>query len=374
MNMNVPFVDFSEQYHAIKDAIEPGLRAVFEKGNFILGEEQKAFERQFAKFCDSRFAVGVNSGTDALYMALGALEIGPGDEVVIPTFTFIATALCISYTGATPVFCEIEEETYNIDPQKLEEVITDRTKAIIPVHLYGQTADMDEINAIAKKHHIAVVEDACQAHGATYNGKKAGALGDIGCFSFYPTKSLGAFGDAGMVVTNKEEVFEKIGMLRDYGRIGRYEHKVKGFNSRMDTIQAVILAAKLEHLPEWNRMRNAHATYYNELIKDVTEVVLPQIKENRTHVFQTYAVRLANRDKILEGMKAKGIGALIHYPIPVHLQEAYMEAGGQPGDFPVSERVANEILSLPMFPHLSQEQIEYVCMSLRELCAADQKV
>ena len=199
-------------------------------------------------------------------------------------------------------------------------------------------------------------------------------MGDIGCFSFYPTKSLGAFGDAGMVVTNSKEIFETIGMLRDYGRKGRYEHKIKGFNSRMDTIQAVILSAKLKYLPEWNRMRNAHAAYYNELLKDIPGVVVPKTKKNRTHVFQTYAVRVGNRDKILEGMKAKGIGVLIHYPIPVHLQEAYEEAGGKRGDFPVSEQVANEILSLPMFPHMNKKQIEYVCASLKELCAAGQKV
>ncbi|OGX37553.1 MAG: hypothetical protein A3C36_04875 [Omnitrophica WOR_2 bacterium RIFCSPHIGHO2_02_FULL_52_10] len=365
--MNVPFVDLSEQYHAIKDTIEPSLRAVFEKGDFILGAEQQAFERQFAEFCATRYAVGVNSGTDALYMALGALEIGPGDEVILPTFTFIATALCISYTGATPVFCEVEGETYNIDPRKLEKVVTKRTKAIIPVHLYGQAADMDAINAIAKKRKIAVVEDACQAHGATYKGKRAGALGEIGCFSFYPTKSLGAFGDAGMVVTDNKEIFEKIGMLRDYGRKGRYEHKIKGFNSRMDTVQAVILSAKLKYLDEWNRMRGAHAAYYNRLLKDVPGIQTPVTKEGRTHVFQTYAVRVADRDRVLEGMKAKGIGVLIHYPIPLHLQEAYADAGGKPGDFPVAEQVANEVLSLPMFPHMNKGQIEYVCASLKEL-------
>jgi dTDP-4-amino-4,6-dideoxygalactose transaminase len=372
--LNVPFTDFSEQYQTIKGKIEPGLKAVFEKGNFILGEEQIAFEQEFAAFCDTKYSVGVNSGTDALYMALGALEIGPGDEVIIPTYTFIATALCISYTGAKPVFCDIEEETYNIDPQKLEEIITDRTKAIIPVHLYGQAANMDEINAIAKKRNIAIVEDACQAHGATYNGKKTGSLGDIGCFSFYPTKSLGAFGDAGIVVTNSKKIFDKVGMLRDYGRKGRYEHQIKGFNSRMDTIQAVILSAKLEHLPEWNRMRNAHAAYYNELLQDVPGIVLPTIQKNRTHVFQTYAVRVPNRDKVLEAMKDKGVSVLIHYPIPVHLQEAYADAGGKKGDFPIAEQVCKEILSLPMYPHMNNEQIEYVCASLKEACTAGQRV
>lgn len=365
--MNVPFIDFSEQYQTIKEQIDGGLKCVFEKGNFILGEEEKAFETQFAQFCDCKYAIGVNSGTDALYLALGALNISVGDEVIIPTFTFIATALCISYTGAKPVFVDIEDETYNINPKRLEEVITDKTKAIIPVHLYGQPANMDEITAIAKKHNIAVVEDACQAHGAIYQGKKTGSLGDIGCFSFYPTKSLGAFGDGGIVVTNRDDINEKIQMLRDYGRKDRYEHQIKGYNSRLDTVQAVILAAKLEHLDEWNRMRNDHAADYKGLLKEIPGIITPEIKENRTHVFQTFAVRVSNRDKILEEMKNKGVGVLIHYPIPVHLQEAYADLGHKEGDFPVSEKVAGEVLSLPMFPHMNKEQIEYVCESLKEI-------
>lgn len=372
--MNVPFTDFSEQYQMVKDRIDVGLKKVFEKGNFILGEEEKAFEDQFAAYCDAKYAVGVNSGTDALYLALGALDITTGDEVIIPTFTFIATALCVSYTGAKPVFVDIEEETYNIDPEQLEAVITDRTKAIIPVHLYGQAANMKEINAIARKRNIAVVEDACQAHGATYQGKRTGGLGDVGCFSFYPTKGLGAFGDGGMVVTNSPKINEKVLMLRDYGRKDRYEHKIKGFNSRLDTVQAVVLSAKLEYLDEWNGMRNAHAGYYCQLLKDVPEIGLPKTGADRTHVFQTFAVRLPNRDTVLKEMKNKGISALIHYPIPVHLQEAYAELGCRKGDFPVSEKIADEILSLPMFPHMTKKQIEYVCTSLKESCARSQKV
>jgi len=372
--MNVPFIDFSEQYQTIKNRIDKGLKDVFEKGNFILGEEEKAFEAQFAQYCDTKYAVGVNSGTDALYLALGALDISVGDEVIIPTYTFIATALCISYTGAKPVFIDIEEETYNIDPKRLEETITDKTKAIIPVHLYGQPANMDEIASIAKKHNIAIVEDACQAHGATYKGKKTGSLGDIGCFSFYPTKSLGAFGDGGMVVTNNDEVNQKIQMLRDYGRKDRYEHKIKGYNSRLDTVQAVILSAKLEYLDEWNRMRNVHANHYCQLLREIPGITIPLVTENRTHVFQTFAVRVPNRDKICEAMKKRGVSVLIHYPIPIHLQQAYSDLGYQKGDFPVSEKIAGEILSLPMFPHISKEQIEYVSTSLKELCIEEQKV
>lgn len=364
--MNVPFIDFSEQYRTIKGRIDEGLRCVFERGDFILGEEEQAFEEQFARYCGAKHAVGVNSGTDALYLALGALNITVGDEVIIPTFTFIATALCISYTGAKPVFVDIEEETYNIDPERLEEVITDKTRAIIPVHLYGQPANMDEIASVARKHDIAIIEDACQAHGATYRGRKTGALGDIGCFSFYPTKSLGAFGDGGMVVTDNDEIHRKILMLRDYGRKGRYEHKIKGYNSRLDTVQAVILSAKLNYLDEWNRMRNTHASHYCGLLKEVPGITIPAVKENRTHVFQTFAVRLSSRDRVCGEMKKKGVGVLIHYPIPVHLQEAYADLGHKKGDFPVSERVAGEILSLPMFPHMSKEQIEYVCAALKE--------
>jgi dTDP-4-amino-4,6-dideoxygalactose transaminase len=372
--MNIPFIDFSQQYETIKDRIDEGLKGVFKKGNFILGEEEKEFEVQFAKYCDAKYAIGVNSGTDALYLALGALDISVGDEVIIPTFTFIATALCISYTGAKPVFVDIEDETYNIDPQKLEEVITDKTKAIIPVHLYGQPANMGEIISIAQKHNIAVVEDACQAHGATYGGKKTGSLGDIGCFSFYPTKSLGAFGDGGIVVTDSDEINKKIQMLRDYGRKDRYQHKIKGYNSRLDTVQAVILSAKLDYLDQWNQMRNEHAAYYFELLNGASGITVPVIKNDRTHVFQTFAVRVSDRDRVLDGMKDKGIGVLIHYPIPVHLQEAYADLGYKEGDFPVSEQVANEVLSLPMFPHMNKDQIEYVCASLKELCTENQKV
>ncbi len=366
--MKVPFIDFKEQYNMIKDEIDVGLKAVFEKGNFILGQEEKDFETDFAKYCDTPYAIGVNSGTDALYLSLGTRGIGPGDEVILPTFTFIATALCVSYTGAKPVFVDIEEETYNIDPKKFKESITEKTRAIILVHLYGQPANMNEINAIAKEHNITVIEDACQAHGSTYQNKRIGSLGDIACFSFYPTKSLGAFGDGGMIVTSSKEVYDKAMMLRDYGRETRYDHKIKGFNSRLDTVQAVILAAKLKHLDAWNKMRNENAAYYAALLKDMEGVYAPTIQDDRTHVFQTYAIRLPGcRDQVLEAMKEKGIGVLIHYPIPLHLQTAYADAGHKKGDFSVAEKLSDEVLSLPMFPHMQKEQIEYVCASLKEI-------
>ncbi len=365
--MNVPFIDFTEQYQLIKDEVNSGLKTVFEKANFILGKEVVDFENQFARYCDAKYGVGVNSGTDALYLAMAALNLEPGDEVIVPSFTFIATALCVSYTGATVVFADIEDETYNIDPVKLSKIITKKTKAIIPVHIYGQPSNMKEIMILAKKNKITVVEDAAQAHGATYQGKRVGALGDISCFSFYPTKSLGAFGDAGMLVTNDEKIARTAEMLRDYGRSSRYDHKVKGYNSRMDTIQAVVLLEKLKHLDGWNKMRNDAAAYYCQLLKGVKAVTTPTIKSDRTHVFQTFAVRVKNRDKVVESLKKKGISVLVHYPIPLHLQEAYADLGYKRGDFPVSEKISNEILSLPMYPHIKKEQIEYVCDSLKEL-------
>ncbi len=365
-DMNVQFIDFRKQYETVKEDIDVGLKKVFEAGNFILGKEEKDFELEFAKYCDAQYAVGVNSGTDALYLAMASLDIGAGDEVILPTFTFIATALCVSYTGATPVFVDIEPETYNIDPQQIEKAITPRTKAIIPVHIYGQPANMHEILALAKAHNLKIVEDAAQAHGAAYNGRRVGSLGHVACFSFYPTKGLGAFGDGGMIVTNDAGIYEKALMLRDYGRKGRYEHQIKGYNSRLDTVQAVILSAKLKHLDKWNKMRGERAAYYDECLKKIKGVKVPKTKKDRTHVFQTFAVRLKNRDEVCQALQKKGISVLIHYPIPLHLQEAYQELGHKRGDFPVAEQISNEILSLPMFPHITKKQIQYVCESIKE--------
>ncbi|MBF0522057.1 MAG: DegT/DnrJ/EryC1/StrS family aminotransferase [Candidatus Omnitrophica bacterium] len=366
--MNVPFVDFSQQHKIVKEEVDRGLKEVFEKGSFILGPQVKSFEENFAKYCESKYGIGVNSGTDALYLALGALHVGPGDEVILPSFTFIATALCVSYTGAKPVFVDVEDETYNMDSKKLEAAITKKTKVIMPVHLYGQAGNIEEICAIAKKHGITVVEDAAQAHGARYQGKRIGSLGKVSCFSFYPTKGLGGFGDGGMIVTSDDDVNTLARMLRDYGRTGRYDHKIKGFNSRLDTVQAVVLDAKLKYLDEWNAMRNKMGVYYCELLKNVDGVIAPKMKEGRTHTFQTFAVRiLKNRDQVVDKLKEKGVSALIHYPIPIHLQEAYKDAGYKRGDLPVSERISDEILSLPMFPHITKEQVEYVCESLKEV-------
>ncbi len=365
--MKVPFIDFTEQHNTIKSNIAVNLEEIYKRGDFVLGKAAREFEDEFAKYCDVKYGVGVNSGTDALYLAVSALDINVGDEVIIPPFTFIATALCISYAGATPVFVDIEDETYNLDPKKLKKAITKNTKAILPVHLYGQSANMDEINEIAKEYGIPVIEDAAQAHGATYKGKKIGSLGQVACFSFYPTKGLGAYGDGGMVVTNNKDIYEKVKMLRDYGREGRYEHKVKGYNSRLDTIQAAILSLKLKHLDTWNKMRADNAEYYAQCLKGVKEILTPIAKKDRQHVYQTYAIRVKNRDFVCAEMQKRGVDVLIHYPIPVHLQEAYSELKHKKGDFGVSESLCADVLSLPMFPHIKKEQIEFVCDNLKEL-------
>ena len=364
--MNVPFIDFKEQNRLIQGEVDLGFKKVFEKGDYILGEQAHLFEEAFSKFCEVQYGVGVNSGTDALHLALMALDIKEGDEVIVPTHTFIATALCVSFCRATPVFVDSEPDTYNIDPKAFQAAITKKTKAVIPVHIYGQPANMDQIVAIAHQHGIKVVEDAAQAHGSRYKGKRVGSLGDVACFSFYPTKSLGACGDAGMIVTKNKDIYEKLLMLRDYGRQGRYEHKIKGTNSRLDTLQAVVLNAKLKHLDHWNEMRAKNAAIYAQLLKPLKGVVAPITREDRTHVFQTYAILVPNRDKVVESMKAQGIGVLIHYPISLHLQGAYAELGHKKGDFPVAERVSHEVMSLPMFPHMTREQIETVAAALKK--------
>lgn len=365
--MKVPFVNLLPQYKEVKKEINVGLKSVFEKANFILGQEVKDFENTFAQYCESKYAVGVNSGTDALHLALKAAGVKEGDEVIVPAFTFIATALAVSYTGAKVVFVDIEEDIYNMDPQKLQKAITPRTKAIIPVHLYGQAANLKEILDIARANNIVVIEDCAQAHGALYNGKKIGSFGLCGCFSFYPTKGLGAFGDGGMIVTSDENFYKKVLMLRDYGRKDRYEHVIKGYNSRLDTVQAVVLAAKLKRFDEWNKKRVTAAEYYNKFLRKIKGVVAPMMRSDRTHVFQTFAIRTPNRDTVCQKLQAAEIGALIHYPIPLHLQTAYAELGYKKGDFPVSEKVAGEILSIPMFPHISKREISTVCKTIKEI-------
>lgn len=370
----VPFVDLKAQYKGIKGEVMTGVREVMEKAEFILGEKVKIFEKEFASYCGTRYAVGVSSGTEALHLALRALNIGEGDEVITQANTFIATLLAISYTGATPVLVDIDPETFNIDHVKAEKAVTARTKAIIPVHLYGRASCMDEIKGLAARHGLFIVEDACQAHGALYYGKdgakRAGSLGDIAAFSFYPGKNLGAYGDGGAITTDNIEVSEKVRMLRDYGQAVKYNHVFKGYNSRLDTVQAAILLVKLRYLDKWNGLRALHAKRYAELLSGIPEVKLPVFEgRDLSHVFHLFVAKVKDRSGLVAHLSAKMISTGVHYPVPNHLQEAYRELGYGKGDFPVTEASADEILSFPMFPELKYEDIRYVAGAVREYYA-----
>lgn len=364
--MNVPFLDLKAQHATIQDKISTALQEVVDNTSFAGGPQVKRFEDNFARFCQCSHAVGVGSGTDALWMSLLALGIGQGDEVITSPGTFIATAEAISFCGAQPVFVDIDEQTYNIDPTLLEAAITPRTKAIVPVHLFGQTADMDPINEIARSHSLAVVEDACQAHGAEYRGKLAGSLSDAGCFSFYPGKNLGAYGEAGAVVTNNRELAERLQMFRDHGQREKYHHSIVGWNARMDGFQGAVLDVKLPHLLSWTDARRSNAKLYNDLLADLPDIIVPFEADYGKHVYHIYAIRANNRDKLISDLKEQGITCGIHYPVPLHLQEAYQDLGYKQGDFPVAEKCAREFVSLPMFPELSQESIHYVAEKIKE--------
>ncbi len=365
--MKIEFVDLNKQYLSIKDEIDVAVERVVKSGRFIMGQEVKAFEEAFADYCQTKYACGVSSGTAALHLAVLACGIGEGDEVITVDNTFIATAEGIIQNGAKPVFVDIEIDTYNIDPSKIEAKITEKTKAILPVHLYGQVADMDVIMSIAKKHNLKVIEDAAQAHGAEYKGKRAGSIGDVACFSFYPGKNLGAYGDAGAVTTNDPEIAEKVSMLRDHGRKVKYEHSAVGFNERMDSLQGAILNTKLKHLDEWTKKRRQVADWYKKYLPD--SVVSPVEKEGNKHVYHLFVIRHPARDKLREFLKEKGITALIHYPIPLHLQEALKHLGGKKGDYPISEQYSAKILSLPIFPELTEDEVKYVAESIGEFGA-----
>jgi len=361
----IPFIDLKTQYESIKEEIQSAVNATLASTQFVLGKEVAAFEEEFAAYSGGKFGIGVNSGTSALHLALLAAGIRPGDEVITVSCTFVATVAAIDYTGARPVFVDVDPQTLNMDPSQVEAVITDRTKAILPVHLHGQPADMDPILEIAHRHGLRVIEDAAQAHGAEYKGRRVGSIGDLGCFSFYPGKNLGAYGEGGMVVTNNEDFAHTIRMLRDWGQERKYHHTLKGFNYRMEGIQGAILRVKLRHLDAWTEARHQHAAYYNELLANSgvqTPVEMPYAR----HVYHVYGVRMADRDKVQEALQAKGIQTNIHYPIPVHLQKAYENFGYGHGDLPVTEKASAELLSLPMFPELQNAQIEAVCGAVRE--------
>lgn len=362
--MKIPFVDLKRQYRTLKQEINESLLKVVRSGNYILGEEVEKFEKEFARFCEAKYCVGVASGTDALLLILKALKIGEGDEVITVANTFIATALAISYSGAKPVFIDVDQ-VYGMDPNKIEEKITKKTKAILPVFLYGQPVQMDEINRIAEKYKLKVVIDSCQAHGAVYKKKKVGRFADAAAFSFYPSKILGAYGDAGAVVTNNKNLAEKIKILRNAGRVDWYYHPIKGYNSRLDEIQAAILRVKLRHLNKWNQKRRSIAREYNNLLRKTKEVITPQGRKEAKGVYYLYVVRVQDREKLIDFLKSKEIYSGIHYPLPAHLQPAYKELGYQKGDLPKTEKYAEEVLSLPIFPEITEEEIKYIVRNIK---------
>jgi len=365
--MHVPFLDLKAQYETIRDEVAPAVGQVMAGAAYAGGPYVEKFEREFAAFTDTKHAVGVSSGTSALWLALLGLGIGPGDEVVTVPNTFMATAEAISFAGARPVFVDVDEATHTMSPEALEAAITPRTAAVIPVHLYGQTAEMGRIAEIARAHNLLVVEDAAQAHGAGYRGRPAGSLGHAGCFSFYPGKNLGAYGEAGAVVTDDGELAERVRMLRDHGQARKYHHRLIGWNARMDGIQGAVLSVKLRHLPAWNEARRAIARRYAELLEGTEGLGLPVEAAGCRHVYHVYAARVRDRDNVIERLKQRDIHCGIHYPVPVHLQEAYAYLGLGRGSFPVAERAAAEELSLPMYAELTEEQVRHVARELRDV-------
>jgi len=363
----VPFNDLKRQYEGIQDEILAATKRVYEKGKYILGEEVTAFEKEFARYCGVRFGVGVGSGTEALYLSLKAAGIGEGDEVITPANSFISSALAISFTGAKPLFVDIDYQTYNMDPNGLELLLKrrmaregwERVKAVLPVHLYGHPAEMSSIMEIANRYDLLVVEDACQAHGARYGGKKAGSFGTFGCFSFYPTKNLGGYGDGGMVVTNHQRMYERLRLLRCYGEKKKYEHHLRGGNSRLDELQAALLRVKLNYLDQWNEERRKKAKLYSKGLA-LSGVVCPLEQKAARHVYHLYVIRTRKRDSLQAFLKKRGIDTLIHYPIPIHQQKAFKELEYRRGDLPLTEQYSRKILSLPFFPGMTESEIEEV--------------
>lgn len=364
--MQVPFLDLNRSSREARTEIDEAIKRVLDTGEFILGKQVGEFEKELAVYCRVKHAIGVASGSDALFLSLKALDIGQGDEVITTPFTFFATAGAISRTGAKPVFVDICED-YNINPEKIEQAITEKTKAIIPVHLYGLACKMDEIMEIARKHNIAVVEDAAQAFGTEYKGKKVCSIGDTGCVSFFPTKNLGGAGDGGAVLTNNDELAEKIRILRVHGSKPKYFHKIIGINSRLDALQAAVLRAKFPFLDKWNKQRNEAAEFYNSHLRNTEGISCPAHAEGRT--YHIYTIRTKNResrDALKEYLAKAGIGTGIYYPLPMHLQECYLKFGYKQGDFPETERASEEVLSIPLFPSITKEEQEYVCSKISE--------
>ena len=367
--MKIPFLDLEIQYRSLKAEIDMAMQDVCAKTSFILGPQVEEFEKAFAAFLGSKLSVGLASGTDALRLAFEALKIGPGDEVIVPANTFVATAIGVLEAGAKPVLVDIDPKTYLMDYAQLARVKTARTKAICPVHLYGRVCDMDQVMDFAKRHGLAVVEDTAQAHGAKWKGKTAGTFGEIGCFSFYPGKNLGAYGDGGGLATDSEALYRQVRKLRNYGSEIKYQHPEKGMNSRLDSIQGAVLNIKLKHLASWNRQRWEAAQKYSEHLAryQSDDFVLPDIRTADEHVFHLYVIQVRDRDDVAKELLSRGVSTVVHYPVPFHLQGGYAHIGYEAGDFPVTESMSKRILSLPLFPEITDEQIGYVCDSLGDI-------
>jgi len=364
--VKVPFVDLKSQYQSIKDEVDSAIMKVVGDCAFVGGPHVQRFEEAFAEYCGAKYAVGVSSGTSALHLALMAMGVGPGDEVITAANTFIATAEAVTHAGASVGLVDCDAASFNIDTALIEQAITDKTKVIIPVHLYGQAADMDAVREIAGKHKLMVLEDAAQAQGAGYKGKRAGSMGDAAAFSFYPAKNLGAYGDAGMVVTNSKEMADYVRLLANHGRRTGTDHAVVGYNARLDGIQGAVLGVKLPNLDGWNERRREAAGRYDQLLKGL-DVATPEAMPYAKHIYHLYVIRVKNRDRVKEAMGEKGVGCGMHYPIPVHLLDAYKHLGKPAGSYPVAEEIANELLSLPMFPEITGEQQKYVADCLGEV-------
>lgn len=365
--ITVPIIDLVGHYQSLKDEIEKSIKEVLSKTNYILGPNVIAFEQELSKYLSSKNVISCANGTDAIVLALKALNIGSGDEVITVSHSYFATSEAIAIVGAEPVFVDILEDDFNIDPSKIEKAITKKTKCIIPVHLYGQPCEIEEVVKIAHKHGLYVIEDCAQAIGAKYNGKTVGTFGNIATTSFYPTKNLGCFGDGGAIFTNDSTLAEKIKLLRMHGSPKRYVHDMVGFNSRLDEIQAAILRIKLKYLDKWNEAREKAADYYTSFLLNIDEIITPKIKPNCTHIFHQYTIRIKDRDKLQEELKKKKIDTLIYYPIPIHMQKAFSHLKDKNYNLSVTERIRNEILSLPMYPELNKEQQDYVCEGIKEI-------
>jgi dTDP-4-amino-4,6-dideoxygalactose transaminase len=363
----IPLLDLKAQYRQIKPEIDAAIARVFESTQFVQGPEVAAFEERFASYCQTKHCIALNTGTSALHLALLAAGVGPGDEVITVSMTFVATTAAILYCGATPVFVDVDADTWTMDPKLIETAITPRTKAILPVHLHGLMADMDAIGAIAHRHGLIVIEDAAQAHGAEWRGRRAGSIGELGCFSFYPGKNLGAYGEGGAVVCNDPELARRVALLRDWGQQSKYNHVLAGYNYRMDGIQGAVLNVKMNYIEAWTEARRTAASHYDRLLKD-HPFGRPTPPSHSRHVYHVYAVTVAGRDDVQAALQSAGVGASIHYPVPVHLQPAYAELGYGPGDLPVTEALARQFLSLPLYAELQPEQISKVVSELQKAC------